>query len=76
MGGNLLGIEATLPLPNKRKDKVVPVLFNRASRHEGVLGECRYSSAHSSPWHYMEVSCQLHSPSTLPPGKESLVHIA
>jgi hypothetical protein len=28
------------------KGKVVPVL-NKASRHEGVLGECRYSSTHS-----------------------------
>jgi hypothetical protein len=30
------------------KGKVVPVLFcNLAPRHEGVLGEWRYSSSHS-----------------------------
>jgi hypothetical protein len=31
-----------------RKGKIVPVLFfNRASSHEGVLWEWRYSSTHS-----------------------------
>jgi len=31
----------------KGKGKVIPVLFfNRAPRHEGVLGEWRYSSTH------------------------------
>jgi hypothetical protein len=35
--------------PDESKGKVVPVLFllNRAPRHEGVLGEWRYSSTHS-----------------------------
>jgi len=29
------------------KGKVVPMLFNSAPQHEGVLGEWRYSSTHS-----------------------------
>jgi hypothetical protein len=32
-------------------------------------GVWRYSSTHSRPRHQMEVSCQLHAPSSLPPGK-------
>jgi hypothetical protein len=56
--------------------KVVPVLFfNRAPRHKGVVGEWRYSSTHSWPRNYMEVSGQLHAPTTLPPEKELLVPI-
>jgi hypothetical protein len=36
----------------KGKGKVAPVLFNNwAPRHEGVMGEWRYSSMHSWPWH-------------------------
>jgi hypothetical protein len=31
----------------KVKSKVIPVLFERAPRHEGVLGEWRNSSTHS-----------------------------
>jgi len=31
----------------KGKSKVVPVFFNWAPRHEGVLGEWNYSSSHS-----------------------------
>jgi hypothetical protein len=35
-------------LKDKGKIKVVPVLlFNRTPRHDGVLGEWRYSSTHS-----------------------------
>jgi hypothetical protein len=34
----------------KGKGKVAPVL-NQAPCHEDVLGEWRYSSTHSSPWH-------------------------
>jgi hypothetical protein len=35
-------------ITGKSKGKVVPVLsLNRAPRHEGVLGEWRYSSTHS-----------------------------
>jgi hypothetical protein len=35
-------------LVDKRKDKVVPMLFfNSAQRHEGVLGKWRYSSTYS-----------------------------
>jgi hypothetical protein len=33
------------------------------------MGECRQSSMHSHPWHYMEVSDQLHSSITLYHGK-------
>jgi hypothetical protein len=36
--------------------KVVPVLFNRAPRHEDVLGNRRYSSTH-----WMKVNGQLHA---------------
>jgi len=32
---------------NKGKCKDVPVLFNWAPRHEGVLGEWKYGSTHS-----------------------------
>jgi hypothetical protein len=37
-------------------------------------GEQRYSSTHSKPWHYMEVSGQLLAPATLP-SAEKLVPI-
>jgi hypothetical protein len=42
---------------------------------KGVLGEWRYSYTHSSSRYWMEVSCQLHAPAALPPGKELLVPI-
>jgi hypothetical protein len=54
--------------------KVVPVL-NQTPRHEDVLREWRYSSTHAWPRHLMEVSCQIHDPAALPPGKEPLVPI-
>jgi hypothetical protein len=50
-----------------------PLCFKWAPRHESVLGEWRYSSTHSRPSHYKEVSGQLHAPAALPPGKEPLV---
>jgi hypothetical protein len=50
-------------------------VLNQAARHEGVLGERKYSSTHFLPRHYMEVSGQLHAPAALPPGKEPLVPI-
>jgi hypothetical protein len=49
--------------------------FNWAPRHEGVLGEWRYSSTHYLPRHYLEVSGQFHAPAALPPGKELVVPI-
>jgi hypothetical protein len=58
----------------KGKSKVVPVLFfNWASRHEGVLGEWRYSSTHSltSALDWGEWSASRHSrftPKEIPPG--------
>jgi len=60
---------------NLKHYKVVPVVFNRAPRHESVLGDWRYSSTNSRPQHWMEVSGQLHAPAALPPGKEPLVRI-
>jgi hypothetical protein len=58
----------------KVKGKVVSVL-NQAPRHEGVLGEWRYSSTHSltSALNGGEWSASL--PIALPPGKEPLVPI-
>jgi hypothetical protein len=47
-------------------------LFNWAPRHEGVFGECMYTSTHSltlSP----DGSGQLHGPAALTPGKEPLL---
>jgi hypothetical protein len=41
----------------------------------GVMGEWRYSSTHSWPRNWMEVSGQLHGPACLCPGKEPLVPI-
>jgi hypothetical protein len=49
--------------------------FNWAPRHEGVLGEWRYTPLILRPRYYMEVSGQLHAPAALPPGKNSLVPI-
>jgi hypothetical protein len=40
----------------KGKGKVVPLFFNWTPRHECVLEEWRYSSTHSWPRHYIEVS--------------------
>jgi hypothetical protein len=64
----------TLPL-QKGKGKDVPVLFNRATRLEGVLEEWRYRVTHSWPRYQMKASGQLHAPAALPPGKEPLVPI-
>jgi hypothetical protein len=49
-------------------------IFNWAPRRLGVLGEWIYSSTHSWPRHYMEVSGQLHAPAVLPPWKEDLLY--
>jgi hypothetical protein len=57
----------------KDKGKVVPV-HNKAPRQEDVLGEWRYSSTHSWPRHYMEVSGQVHGPAALPPGNAPGTH--
>jgi hypothetical protein len=46
-----------------------------ASRHESVLAEWRYSSKHSWPWHYMEVSGKLHALGALSKEKELAVPI-
>jgi hypothetical protein len=46
--------------------------FNWAPRHEGVLWEWTYSSTHSWPRHYTQMS-QLLASAALPPGKETLV---
>jgi len=35
----------------KVKGKAVPVLFKWAPRHEGVLGEWKYSSKHFWSWY-------------------------
>jgi hypothetical protein len=48
---------------------------NRAPRHEGVLGEWKYSSTHSSSRYEIEVSGQLHAPAALPPGKDPMLPI-
>jgi hypothetical protein len=40
-------IESTFIRCVKGKGKVVPVLFNTAPRHEGVMGEWRYSFTYS-----------------------------
>jgi len=37
------------------------------------MAEWRYSSTHSLSQHWMEVSGQLHTLATLPPGKEPAV---
>jgi hypothetical protein len=43
------GREADHSPPSSKKGKVVPVLsLNLASRHEGLLGEWKYISTHSS----------------------------
>jgi hypothetical protein len=42
-------------------------LLDYVPRHEDVLVVCRYSSSHSLPRHYMEVSDQLQDPTALPP---------
>jgi hypothetical protein len=58
------------------KGKVVQVPFYCwAPRHEGVLGEWRYSSMHSWLRHKIEASGQLHTSAALPPGKEPPVPI-
>jgi hypothetical protein len=46
----------------KGKVKLSLCFFNWAQHHAGVLGEWRYSSTHSWPRDWMEVSGQLHSP--------------
>jgi hypothetical protein len=46
------------------------VFFNWAPRHEGVLGELKYSSTHSLT-SALEVSGQLYAPAALSPGKRS-----
>ena len=38
------------------------------------MGKLRYSSVHSYPWHYMEVSSKLHSLATLPPSNQLIKH--
>jgi hypothetical protein len=58
-----------LLLKGKDKCKVVPV----AQHNDGVLGEWRYSSTHSLSSALDGVSCQLHAPAALPPGKVPLV---
>jgi hypothetical protein len=50
------------------KIKLSPCL-NWAPRHEGVLGEWRYSFTHSWRRFQMEVSGQLHTPPLYPQGK-------
>jgi hypothetical protein len=58
------------------KGKSRPFAFlNLTPRHEGVMGEWRYSSTHSWARYYMEVSYQLQAPAALPPGKELLLSI-
>jgi hypothetical protein len=60
----------------KTKGKVkLSLCFNWTPRHEGVLGEWRYSSMHSFILTLEGVSCQLHAPIPLPPGKEPPVPI-
>jgi len=55
----------------KGKGKLVPV-FNRAPRHEGVLGEWGYSS---TPLTSVLEGGGWSAPADLPPGKEPLVPI-
>jgi hypothetical protein len=56
--------------PIKGKGETVPVLFNWAPHHEGVLWEWKYTPTHFWPRHLTEVCGQLHTPAALPPGKE------
>jgi len=49
---------------NEVKAKLPCAFFNSAPRHEGVLGEWRYSTTHSWPRYQMEVSGQLHVPAS------------
>jgi hypothetical protein len=51
--------------------KVKFLCFNWASRHEGVLGNWKYSSTHSLT-SALDESGQFHAPAALPPGKEPL----
>jgi hypothetical protein len=44
----------------------LPLCFNRAPRHEGVLGEWRYSSIHPLT-SALDGDGQLHAPAALPP---------
>jgi hypothetical protein len=69
--------ENILKCKDKSKVKVVPVLFlNWASRHEGVLGEWKYSSTHllTSALDGGEWSASRPGRFT-PPGKDPLVPI-
>jgi len=52
--------------------KVFPL--STARRHVGTVDEYRYISTRSWPWHYMEVSGQLHAPATLPLRKNPGTH--
>jgi hypothetical protein len=56
----------------KSKAKIFPVFFNWAPRYEGVLGSGSIAPRILWPWHYVEVSHQLHAPAALPPGKSPL----
>jgi hypothetical protein len=55
----------------------LPLCFNLAPHHEGVLEEWMYSSMHSWPRQYMEMRGQSHDPAALPftPWKKPLVPI-
>jgi hypothetical protein len=59
----------------KGKGKVV-LRFNSAPRHEGILGEWRYSSTHSLTSALGEGEWSASRPAALPPGKGPLVPIA
>jgi len=58
-GFGITGSQTFLFYNQRVGELIVPVLlFNWAPRHEGVLGEWKYSSTHSWPRYQMEVSGQ------------------
>jgi hypothetical protein len=59
----------------KLADEYSFTVLSLAPRHEGVLGEWRYSSTHYWPRQEMAVSAQLHALADLSPRKETLVSI-
>jgi len=43
-------------------------VINKATSHEDITGEWRYSTTNSQPRIYMDASDKLHAPAALPPG--------
>jgi hypothetical protein len=60
----------------KGKSKAVPVLFlTEHHAPKAYWGNRSIALRSLRPRYWMEVSCQLHVPAALPPGKEPLVPI-